>query len=422
MQAKRNKREKKMLKRIAIAILIIFCSATAAMAEYFEIGDYRYTIQPSDPTTVSVMFYNITLLKTITEVTIPQNVTNNNTSYTVTVIEGGAFAGCSKLSSISLPSTITTISSNAFGDCPKLKTITIPASVVIFNAYAFRGTDNSNINTIIFEGITAPTMSKKLQNVYTNLLEIHVLSTAAKNNFISNEYWRASVASDDAIIIDPIAISEAADNSTTLSHHASHTADVELNRTINAAGYNTLCLPFALNAAQIEAAFGTDCDIQDLTSASVSSSGIDMQFTKRTAMEAGKPYLIRPVATVTNPTFQNVILTNQVSPAATADIDFIGIFSPTAMTASENTLILGAGNTLHPTATETMNGLRGYFVLKTSGAKTAAKKQIKMSFGTTTDIVDSQLSTANSQKRIINGQLLIIRDGVYYNAQGIRMN
>lgn len=401
-----------MLKRFGNIILLLLV-AVNAVAESFTIGDYQYTTL-SDPTTVSVIvFQNQSTIKSIS---IPEEVTYNNVKYTVTVIGNNAFYECSKVTDISLPSTITTIRVSAFYKCQKITSITIPSLVNDISYAAFEYT--GELKTILFEGVTAPSLTKKLSHIRLDL-DLHVLSTAAKESFESNSNWTNSL---HAITVDGVSIAEGTNNATTLEKHSGHTADVELTRTINAGGYNSLCLPFAVNAELVEAVFGSDCDIQELTSATIDAGGIDLQFTKRTAMAAGRPYLVKPAATVSNPTFTNVVLTNEVSSTQTTDVDFIGIFSPTDMEASENTLVMGSGSTLHPTAAGTMPGLRGYFLLKTSGAKTAAKKQIRTHFGTTDAATSVENSCTpmenNAHKRLVNGQLHIIRNGVHYNAQG----
>lgn len=387
-----------MCKRITLSLLLLGTFISTALAEFFVIGDYKYIVLTTNPNTVSVTVNDGVTKSTIKNVVIPEIVTNNGINYYVTELRIYAFDQCSKLSSI-----------------------TIPASVNKISEYAFNQT--SSLSTIIFYGATAPTLLNPLRNILTNYIKLYVLSTAAQESFLNSSTWSSSQL--NSVIVTQIEINEAVDNSSILEQHDGHTADVVLTRTIRSEGYNSLCLPFSLSAEQVQATFGDDCEIQELSSASVTSEGIDMQFTSCTAIEAGHAYLVKPKATVTNPTIQNVVLTDNVVPTETADVDFIGIFSPTAMTASDNTLILGAGNTLHPTASETMNGLRGYFVLKSSGAKAAAKKQIKMSFNsanTTTDM--SSVSSAQGlliRKQIINGQLHIVRGEVHYNAQGMKI-
>ena len=92
------------------------------------------------------------------------------------------------------------------------------------------------------------------------------------------------------------------------------------------------------------------------------------------------------------------------------------------MTANENILLLGAGNTLSPTGDGTLNGLRGYFVLKTSKAQAAAKKQARVVMNTGGETGLGEASRAETAtKRIVNGQLIITREGVQYNACGARV-
>ncbi len=61
-------------------------------------------------------------------VTIPETVSAYGTDYTVTIIDAFAFASCTEIEEIILPSTITQIGDSAFADTPKLKKAVIPAS------------------------------------------------------------------------------------------------------------------------------------------------------------------------------------------------------------------------------------------------------------------------------------------------------
>ena len=70
-------------------------------------------------------------------ITIPENITYNNKSYTVIDILDGAFSGCPNLTSVSLPNTLKEIDSYSFVYCPKLTEITIPASVTFIDIGAF---------------------------------------------------------------------------------------------------------------------------------------------------------------------------------------------------------------------------------------------------------------------------------------------
>lgn len=76
------------------------------------------------------------------DVIIPENVTYNGITYTVTGIGDYAFYHSSRhdylITSISIPSTVITIGNQAFYDCHELTEITIPESVVSIGIGAFR--------------------------------------------------------------------------------------------------------------------------------------------------------------------------------------------------------------------------------------------------------------------------------------------
>lgn len=75
--------------------------------------------------------------KNITELTIPENIVYNNKQYTVNAIGNKAFAYCTKLMQISIPSTITSIGNKAFIYCVNLKEIYIPNSITEIGNAAF---------------------------------------------------------------------------------------------------------------------------------------------------------------------------------------------------------------------------------------------------------------------------------------------
>ena len=70
-------------------------------------------------------------------VTVPQTVTYNNVSYSVTSVGEGAFYGCTGLTSITLPNSITEIGQGAFYRCSGLTTVTIPDNVNKIDEYTF---------------------------------------------------------------------------------------------------------------------------------------------------------------------------------------------------------------------------------------------------------------------------------------------
>lgn len=73
------------------------------------------------------------------DLTILPEVTYDNKTYTVTGIGYGAFADCSGVTSITIPSTVTSIESYAFRNCSNLTSIIIPMSVTYVESLAFEG-------------------------------------------------------------------------------------------------------------------------------------------------------------------------------------------------------------------------------------------------------------------------------------------
>ena len=70
---------------------------------------------------------------------IPETVTNNGTTYSVTSIGWNAFRGCSGLTSVTIPNSVTSIGSSAFDGCSGMRSITIPNSVTYIGNGAFGG-------------------------------------------------------------------------------------------------------------------------------------------------------------------------------------------------------------------------------------------------------------------------------------------
>jgi len=221
--------------------------------------------------------------------------------------------------------------------------------------------------------------------------------------------------------LEDLTLNDNADNSDALTEYDGESTNVNLTRSLIAASYNTICLPFAMTEAQVETYFGANCDIEELTRASYADGNLKLFFTKRTAIEAGKPYLIQPQSDVANPTIAGVTIDNTSRPSEFEGVTFTGIFSPTALADSENLLFLGASNTLYMSSGGQMKGMRGYFELTTPGSQAAARRSARIILheeGATG--IESQMVNGKCEngKFIKDGQLFILRDGKTYNAQG----
>ena len=102
----------------------------------------------------------------------------------------------------------------------------------------------------------------------------------------------------------------------------------------------------------------------------------------------------------------------------------MGNFIAGTITASEDHLFLGANNTLYfPTEEIDILGMRAYFVVHDVPAYMIKRARIVENEQVITEIelVKSQEPEANNQKLLIDGQLIIVRDGVRYNVMGTKI-
>ncbi len=128
---------KNKIKRLWL-LAIIICDSIGASAYDFEVGSIYYKITSSaTPYTVAVTNTNNSSNKYAGSVTIPETVTYNGKTYSVTSIGDLAFFDCSGLTSIEIPSSVTSIGEHAFAHCTGLTSIEIPNSVTSIDGSAF---------------------------------------------------------------------------------------------------------------------------------------------------------------------------------------------------------------------------------------------------------------------------------------------
>ena len=230
-------------------------------------------------------------------------------------------------------------------------------------------------------------------------------------------------------------IATATDNQTRLAALVGKTLNITINRPLTLNGdYCTLTLPFNLSASQIA---DPECPlhgfvIKEFESSEEKDGAVNVYLNQVYAIEAGKPYFVRyggapSDSRLTPLQFKNVTVACS-TPEAAEDEGFTphGVFNPYSLIANDaSTLFLSSANTLYyPSADGTMNGFRAY--IKVSGSMGApirrgAPVRICERENVATGVIDnSQKSKVESQKSkvLIDGQLLIIRDGKTYNAQG----
>ena len=122
----------KTLRNLFTALLLL-CSI-AASAHDFEVDGIYYDITDYTNNTVKVTFKGDSPYEYYDRYTghvvIPESVTYNETTYSVTSIGGHAFRGCStRLASVTIPNSVTSIGDEAFLNCNGITSVTIPNSV-----------------------------------------------------------------------------------------------------------------------------------------------------------------------------------------------------------------------------------------------------------------------------------------------------
>ena len=197
------------------------------------------------------------------------------------------------------------------------------------------------------------------------------------------------------------------------------TYNVTLQRTY-IDGWNTICLPFAMNSSAISEKFGAKAKVFAFDSYSDVSG---LHFETVSAMDAGKPYLIYipSVVSLGNLTFNDTEITEATAGSVEQTVTFQGTYSPKAAgTLTGKHVLNTSGKLAKATASASMKGFRAYF-----DAPASARMLISID-GETTGIasitVDGELKmesvyNLNGQKvqnakkglYIVNGKKVVIK-------------
>lgn len=177
------------------------------------------------------------------------------------------------------------------------------------------------------------------------------------------------VTADSYLLLDETASKVDNENAITTAHN-NNVKFVKLHRTLKAGQWNTLCLPFPLNATYFPQ---LNCDaIYELTG--YDSEKNEATFTAKTTYVSNKPCLIKPNEDIVDPVIEsNVAVTlieNNHRITVNNTLTFVSVFGvediyTTGLETSTKFYLNNQGKFVYPTSNDGNNGkikgLRGYF-------------------------------------------------------------
>lgn len=267
---------------------------------------------------------------------------------------------------------------------------------------------------------------------YTDGAVLHLRLTFASASYGAPEYnFSYTVGSKNDPLPQAVAVDEEKDNTAILTTYDGQTVIGVLGRSFTAGNLYTLVLPFDVDAAQT--ADKLPGQLTKLNNSYFKENGdLRINFVDANAIEAGVPYLYEPSENVTNPAFEGVSVSKDLHPTEPADgyAKYYGIYAPMEgddLHDLTDAYVLGSDQYLYAVSdlpdTQTMKALRAYFVLTFPSATPGAPKRLaKVVFNSQeTEVatgIENTIDNEQNTKILRDGQLLIIREGKTYNAQG----
>ena len=115
------------------ALAALLLAVVRVIGININVGNITYQVNEDNTMTVLSLFDKYFK----GEIIIPEKVTFESTTYTVTSINNGAFHNCTGLTAVELPSSLTSIGEGAFNGCSGLTSIELPSSLTNIEDYAF---------------------------------------------------------------------------------------------------------------------------------------------------------------------------------------------------------------------------------------------------------------------------------------------
>lgn len=167
---------------------------------------------------------------------------------------------------------------------------------------------------------------------------------------------------DNVKIERAIVLDEATDNAQTLSDNDKLTVNVAFNRPLSPDYWNTVALPFDVQAADLSKIFGEDVKVKAFDRWDAAAQ--TLFFKDAAAIVAGTPYLVKPSEAVGSLMLTDIKVVADAKTVTSGPVDFHAIFSPTTINASD--VFLGTDGMLYRPDTDVegadnMKGFRAFF-------------------------------------------------------------
>ena len=167
---------------------------------------------------------------------------------------------------------------------------------------------------------------------------------------------------DNVKIERAIVLDDATDNAQTLSDNDKLTVNVAFNRPLSPDYWNTVALPFDVQAADLSKIFGEDVKVKAFDRWDAAAQ--TLFFKDAAAIVAGTPYLVKPSEAVGSLMLTDIKVVADAKTVTSGPVDFHAIFSPTTINASD--VFLGKDGMLYRPDTDVegadnMKGFRAFF-------------------------------------------------------------
>lgn len=203
------------------------------------------------------------------------------------------------------------------------------------------------------------------------------------------------------------------------------TYSYQVQRTFASDHWNTICLPFDVDAETLKQAFGENCKVRQFTKEVENNV---LKFKDAVAIQAGVPYLIKPADKVENPIFSNVVYKKEAMPQTVQDetgkYAFVGTFDPVKLSDDGSDLfLLSNGNLAKPKSGQVseMYGMRAYF--KINDQTSSSAKQITYAIDCGSDIVNGiqslRVQPSTSSQHIYNLQGVDVGADIHHLPAGV---